>query len=110
HPFGLITSRANKSAEEKTFNDHRLFYARLTRGKWEVNEVAKLGNALWPAEQDYSGLGDIDPLDPNVVFISTPIDPRDRKTLPHHEIFKGVSGDEAKSWTWTAVTSDSPVD
>jgi hypothetical protein len=109
-PFGLITCRANKSPDDKLFSDHRLFYARFNQDRWEVNEVAKLGNALWPAEQDYTGLGDIDPLDSSVIFISTPIDPRDGKALAHHEIFRGVSSDAARSWTWTAVTADSPVD
>ena len=109
-PFGLITSRANNSPDEKTFADHRLFYARLKTDKWEVNEVAKLGNALWAAEQDYTGLGDIDALDANVVFVSTTIDPRDGKTLQHHEIFKGITADDAKTWTWTPITSESPVD
>jgi hypothetical protein len=106
----LITSRANNSPDEKTFADHRLFYARLKTDKWEVNEVAKLGNALWAAEQDYTGLGDIDALDANVVFVSTTIDPRDGKTLQHHEIFKGITADDAKTWTWTPITSESPVD
>jgi hypothetical protein len=109
-PFGLITARANQSADDKTFSDHRLFHARLNKNNWEVNEVAKLGPALWPAEQDYTGLADIDSLDANVIYISTPIDPRDGKTLKHHEIFKGITTDDAKSWTWTAITTDSPVD
>jgi hypothetical protein len=110
HPFGLITCRANQSPDDKSFADHRLLYARLKNEKWEVNEVAKLGNALWPAEQDYTGLGDIDVLDPNVIYVSTPIDPRDGKTLKVHEIFKGVTSDDAKSWTWAPITSESPVD
>ena len=45
-----------------------------------------------------------------MVFISTPIDPRDGKTMKVHEIFKGVTADGAKTWTWTPVTADSPVD
>jgi hypothetical protein len=109
-PFGLITSRANTSPDDKTFSDHRLFYARLNKDKWEVNEVAKLGNALWPAEQDYTGLADIDALDPSVIYVSTPIDPRDGKSLPHHEIFKGITTDDAKSWTWSPITTGSLVD
>jgi len=109
-PFGLIASRANQSADDKTFADHRLFYAHLNKNNWEVNEVAKLGPALWPAEQDYTGLADFDSLDANVIYISTPIDPRDGKTLKVHEIFKGITTDDAKSWTWTTITTDSPVD
>lgn len=110
HPFGLITCRSNTSPDDKSFSDHRLFYARLKNEKWEINEVAKLGTALWPAEQDYTGLADIDGLDPNVIYISTPIDPRDGKTIKVHEIFKGITIDDAKSWTWTPLTTDSPVD
>jgi hypothetical protein len=114
HPFGLVTCRAN-DPDNKNFSDHRLFSIRQSGdggadAKWTVRQVAKLGGALWPAEQDYTGLGDVDPSDPNVVYVSTPIDPRDGKALKVHEIFKGITADGGDTWSWTAVTSDSPVD
>lgn len=108
--FALITSRANDIPENSTFADHRLFYAWLDGTAWRVHEVAKLGPCLWSAEQDYTGIGDIDPMNLNVVYVSTPIDPRDGKVLTVHEIFKGVTTDGGKSWRWTALTSDSSAD
>jgi hypothetical protein len=113
HPFGLVSCRAN-DPDGKSFSDHRLFSIRQggdgAAAKWTVRRVAKLGPALWPAEQDYTGLGDVDPGDPNVVYLSTTIDPRDGKALKVHEIFKGLTADAGDTWTWTAITSDSPVD
>jgi hypothetical protein len=106
----LITARANDEPENSNFSDHRLLYARLDGLTWRVTEVAKLGARLWPAEQDYTGLGDIDWTDPSTVFISTPIDPRDGRTFKVHEIFRGATSDHGKTWTWAAVTSNSPVD
>jgi hypothetical protein len=113
HPYGLVTCRAN-DPDNKNFADHRLFSIRQSGdgadAKWAVHPIAKLGPALWPAEQDYTGLGDVDPADPNVVYVSTPIDPRDGKTLKVHEIFKGTTADGGDTWNWTTVTSGSPVD
>lgn len=108
--FALITARANDQPENTKFSDHRLLWARLDGSAWHVREVAKLGACLWRAEQDYTGLGDIDPEHPQVVYVSTPIDPRDGKPLAAHEIFRGATGDEGDTWNWTAVTSGSTVD
>src|SRR4051812_1565066 len=113
HPFGLVTCRAN-DPDNKNFTDHRLFSIRQSGdgadANWTVRQVAKLGPALWAAEQDYTGLGDVDPTDPNIVYVSTPIDPRDGKKLKVHEIFKGVTADAGDTWSWTPVTTESPVD
>jgi hypothetical protein len=108
-PFGLITTRAHDVPANSNFNDHRLFHIRLEKSGWQVHQVAKMGPRLWASEQDYTGLGDVDSLDPNVVYISTAIDPRDGRKLKVHEIFKGTTADEGKNWTWSAVTSDSAV-
>ncbi len=108
-PFGLITTRANDVPPNSNFSDHRLFYIRMTAAGWQVQQVAKMGPALWRSEQDYTGLGDVDAADLGTVYISTPIDPRDGSGLKAHEIFRGVTSDEGKTWTWTAVTSNSTV-
>ena len=55
-------------------------------------------------------MGDVDPAHSDTIYVSTPIDPRDGKTLKVHEIFKGVTSDAGDTRSWTSVTSDSPVD
>ncbi len=43
-------------------------------------------------------------------MLSTPIDPRDGRALPHRELFRGRTEDGGASWAWTAITEDSEVD
>jgi hypothetical protein len=92
--------------------DHRLFYARFdaATASWSTTELAKMGGPLHPSEQDYTGLGAIDPNDPNTIYISTPFDPRDGRALNHHEIFQGTTSDHGASWSWKAITENSTVD
>jgi hypothetical protein len=90
--------------------DHRLFYARFDGKAWHTTELAHMGHGLWHHEQDYTGLGAIHPDNPNLIYVSTPYDPRDNRELTHHEIFKGVSSDHGKTWQWTQITSKSTVD
>ena len=44
------------------------------------------------------------------VFISTNVDPRTHRALPHYEIFEGMTADGGTSWTWLPVTYESSVD
>src|SRR5439155_16222535 len=62
------------------------------------------------AEQDYIGGGAVDPQNADIVYISTPIDPRDQTNLAKHEIFKGVTADGGVTWKWTLITRNSSVD
>lgn len=107
--FAILTARANDAPENTNFADHRLLYATLDGTAWRVHEAAKLGACLWPAEQDYTGMADLDPAHPDTLYLSTPIDPRDGKSLKVHEIFKGVTPDGGATWRWTALTADSPA-
>jgi putative BNR repeat neuraminidase len=108
-PYGLISARANDQPENSNFEDHRFFYVRFDGKAWQVNELAKAGACLWDAEQDYTGLAALDPSDPNIVFISTTIDPRNDSDLGVHEIFRGRTKDSGHTWAWTAITSNSSV-
>ena len=83
---------------------------RTLRGQWNVHELAKAGARLYPNEQDYTGLVALDPSDPDILYMSTTIDPRDDADLGVHEIFKGVTGDSGENWTWTPITFNSTVD
>ena len=102
--------KRNKTRNPQGDKDHRLFYARLDGKAWVKTELAKMGPGLYHYEEDYTGLGAIDPRDGKTVYISTPIDPHSGEKLKHHELFKGVTDDAGKTWQWTAVTEGSSAD
>jgi hypothetical protein len=110
NPYCLLTCRANDDPENTNFNDHRFFYARFDGHKWNVHQLAKAGARLWTSEQDYVGGGCVDPQNPNIVYISAPIDPRDQSRLAKHEVFRGVTSDGGTAWNWTPITRNSSVD
>ncbi len=100
-------SNANVAA-----NDHRVFYGRLdpaTR-QWSTYEMCRAGARLFSSEQDYTGLAAPDPRDPDVVFVSTEVDPRTDRPTPRHEIYRGETTDDGAHWTWTAITENSSAD
>jgi hypothetical protein len=97
--------------------DHRFHQARWDGRTWVQREIAYAGARLYPGEDDYTGLGAIDPRDPDVVFISTDADPTTGRPLisaadgkRHHEIFRGASGDGGRTWAWESVTANSTAD
>lgn len=97
--------------------DHRFGYARWNGSRWQVQEIAYAGRRLYPGEDDYTGLGAIDPQNTSVVYISTDADPVTGAPLisrtdneRHREIFRGVPADNGKTWQWTAMTADSDKD
>jgi hypothetical protein len=89
--------------------DHRLFHARLdiATSQWQYTELCKMGVPLYPREQDYTGLGAIDPKDPSTIYVSTAIDPRTDTDTAHREIYKGKTLDQGATWQWTAITENS---
>lgn len=90
--------------------DHAFFYARYDGAIWTSTYLGKAGKKMYSSEQDYVGLGALHPNDPDVIFISTPFDPRDDAALGAREIFKGVTADHGATWTWTAITQKSVRD
>ena len=105
NPVGIFTARANDSDL-----DHRFFYSRFDGREWHVNEIAKAGGYLYAAENDYTGLASIDPDNPNVVYLSTKIDPRTQAGTAKYELYKGFTADFGGSWAWTPLTVGSTVD
>jgi hypothetical protein len=104
-PYAAFQTRANGNN-----SDHRFFYARFNGSTWTVNQVAKAGGFLYSNEGDYTGLVALDPHDPNRLFISSKIDPRNDATMPHYEIFQGVTANGGTSWNWSPITFNSTVD
>ena len=97
--------------------DHRLGYARWDGERWRAHEIACAGTRLYPGEDDYTGLGALDPDDPSSVYLSTDAHPVSGAPLVsaadgrrHRELFRGVSRDGGESWEWTPLTADSSAD
>jgi hypothetical protein len=98
-------------------DDLRYRYARWDGSAWHNYSLAHAGCRLYSGEDDYSGLAAIEPDDPSVVYISTNSDPMTGSPLisridgqRHYELFRGSSNDVGRTWTWTALTSDSNAD
>jgi hypothetical protein len=109
-PYGLISARADDQPENSNFQDHRFFYVRYDGKQWQVHQLAKAGACLWPSEEDYTGLAALNPSDPNVVYVSTTVDPRNDSPLAVHEIFQGKTADGGGTWSWSPITRNSTVD
>lgn len=113
----VLTARVDDDLEDAPDRNHpvrdiRFYAARLSPGadSWQLVELAEAGGGLLPHEQDYTGLGAIDPYDIDSVYVSTPVDPRTRDRLAHYEIFHGTTSDAGTTWSWTPITEDSPYD
>jgi hypothetical protein len=91
--------------------DKRALYARFDGTKWSLTYLVKMGPKLYSSEEDYTGLGALDPDNPRTIYISTTIDPRDDTTnLGKHEIFQGTTCDNGATFTWTQLTARSTMD
>jgi BNR repeat-containing family member len=97
--------------------DHRFHYARWDGKRWQENEIAFAGKRLYPGEDDYTGLGAIDPQNADIVCISTDADPNTGAPLiskadgrRHYELFRGTTRDGGKTWNWTPITANSTTD
>jgi hypothetical protein len=105
NPYAVFTARVNDNV-----SDHRFFYGRYTDSGWNIHELAKAGAFLYSSENDYTGLVALDPNDPNRLFMSSKIDPRNQSSLPHYEIFQGKTTDGGANWHWDAITANSTMD
>ena len=97
--------------------DLRYHYARWDGAAWHTAEIAHAGTRLYPGEDDYSGLGALDPHNPDVVYISTDADPVSGAPLiseadhqRHYELFRGVRDARSSKWIWTPFTRNSTYD
>ena len=97
--------------------DLRYHYARWDGAAWHTEEIAHAGRRLYPGEDDYSGLGALDPKNPDIVYISTDADPVSGAPLAsqadhrrHYELFRGTREQQSGSWKWTPITRNSTYD
>ncbi len=109
-----IKLRETKNTNEGGF-DHRYHYARWDGKQWNEHEIAFAGTRLYAGENEYTGLITLHPNDPNIVYISTNVDPTTGKPLTlsgnqYHEIFRGNTSDQGATWKWVAITKDSKED
>ena len=108
NPYMGFTSRVNSSTA-----DHRFYYSRWTGNALVTNEVARAGNFLYAAEPDYTGLMALSPSDPNTLYISTKVDPRDASgntASAKYEIYRGFTTDTGATWQWVPITAGSTDD
>ena len=85
--------------------------------EWHEQEIGFAGKRLYAGEDDYTGLGAIDPQDTRVVYVSSDADVVNGQPLisaadgkRHHEIFRGATHDGGKTCQWTSITSNSTMD
>jgi hypothetical protein len=98
-------------------DDHRFHYARWDGRNWIEHEIAYAGKRLYPGEDDYTGLGAIDPQDTSIVYLSSDAGLLTGKPLVsaadgkrHHEIFRGETKDGGATWKWSPITANSTMD
>lgn len=93
-------------------HDHRYRYARWDGDQWHDFEIAYAGSRLYAGEDDYTGGICLHPDDPDVVFISTNVDPMSGRELAsgHREVFRGTTDDGGAHWSWEPVTQNSSFD
>lgn len=110
----LWQGRENQCSNKNNCNPgHHLAYSRFDGDSWTSTRLVKGGRTLYRDqsdwwEEDYLGGGALDPNDPRVIYVSTPIDPRDDSTdLGNHEIWKGVTCNNGETFTWTPMTMNS---
>jgi hypothetical protein len=97
--------------------DHRFHFARWDGAAWHEAEIAFAGQRLYAGEDDYTGLGAIDPQDVSRLIISTDADPVSGVPLisridkrRHHELFLGRTRDQGATWSWEPLTLNSRSD
>ena len=112
----IISCRANdvngplEREQRLDVDDHRLLYARFDGSRWTLHKLAVAGPGLLPHEQDYTGLGAVDPNNLDQVYISAPVHPGTGETTAHYEIYRGLTSNGGADWQWEAVTEDSNAD
>lgn len=113
NPVAIFQFRADDDQ-----HDHRYFYARHDGERFHVHFLAYAGSHFGREDQpDYAGLATVDPLQPDIVYISTSAHPVTGEELissatgkRQFEIFMGRTPDQGATWKWATVTENSRAD
>ena len=109
----LWQGREGAGGKDNPNPNHRILYSRFDGTKWTSTYLVRGGRTLYRDtsgwwEEDYLGGAALDPDDPHVIYVSTPIDPRDdTTTYDNHEIWKGVTCDDGATFQWEPITMNS---
>jgi hypothetical protein len=119
YPVVLFTVKMNSAGTTRGHggDDIRFHYARWDGRQWHEREIAYAGKRLYAGEDDYTGLGAIDPQDPGIVYLSSDANLETGKPLisaadgkRHHELFRGITSDGGETWRWTPITANSTME
>lgn len=93
----------------KSPKDIRFRLANWDGSHWVDREIAFAGSGLYAREDSYSGLVALDPEDPTLSFISTPVNPNSGETMGKHEIYmaKVSNNDSTSNIQWQQLTFNS---
>jgi putative BNR repeat neuraminidase len=87
-------------------------YARWDGAAWRTSFVAHGGTGIYAEERFYGGGIAIDPDDPDVLYLSSNVDPETgiASRSGRFEIYRAVTADGGATWQIEAVTAGSRVD
>ena len=94
-------SSGSKSESDSDIISYRL--ATIENGKWSTKYLAEAGPCLYSAQQDYVGLGCLNPNDLDLFIISTKVDPRTGKRLPYWTLFEGSLHNQSLDISWRKI-------
>jgi hypothetical protein len=102
------------SADGAEGNDLRYHYAKwdLKSRQWIESQIAYAGTHIYVPENHFAGGICIDPENVNVVFLSSNVNPETGKPsdASRYQIYRGITGDNGKSWLWEQLTFDKERD
>jgi hypothetical protein len=119
-PVAVFTVQRDNVTGDNWFDDRiYYYYARWTGSNWQKRFIAHAGRPLYTAEDDYAGGICVDPIEPNVIYLSSnaknPFALNEVNDVPlsasqRYELWRGVTQDGGLTFTWTPVTTNSAVD